>query len=96
MDIYSIICYTVETVVIHIALHTGAVYTALYKIINKIMNLRAEVAQLKSQYAAGELTYDEMYERAALLISKANKRAEEIAKEHGMKHKPISVLALLR
>ena len=57
---------------------------------------RAEIAEIRAKLLRGVITYDEAQDLAESCIQRMNRRGAEIAKEHGIKFKPLSFRALMR
>ncbi len=60
------------------------------------MNLRDTANKLRGQMLRGEITLDEAKVVLAPLVTEADKRGAELAKQHGVRYKKISMAALLR
>lgn len=57
---------------------------------------RDAVDRIRAAMNRGAFTYEEAEAEAAPYIKRMNKRGAEIAKEHGMKFKPLSFKYLMR
>lgn len=60
------------------------------------MENRDAIKSIASDLNRGLITYIEAQAKAKPFIDRINKRGEELAKEHGMKHKPITFRYLMR
>lgn len=65
--------------------------------------MNKEIAQLKQTadttkalYMAGDATYEDMRTACSAYVNKANERIKELAKEHGMRPKLISLHGYMR
>lgn len=57
---------------------------------------RNAIEGIRNRLNTGKLTYDQAQKEAAPILAGMNKRAQELAKEHGMKFKPFSFKGLMR
>lgn len=60
------------------------------------MENRDAIKAIASDLNRGLITYAEAQAKAKPFIDRMNKRGEELAKEYGMKHKPITFKYLMR
>lgn len=60
------------------------------------MNPRDEIEQIRAYLHNGHLTYEEAERLAQPAITTINKRGAELAKEHGVKFKPLTFKYLIR
>lgn len=57
---------------------------------------RDVIEGIRHRMNAGVITYEEAQVEAKPTIDAMNKRMEEVAKEHGFKHKPLTFKYLMR
>ncbi len=57
---------------------------------------RQIIAELRSKFLHGEITYSEAEKIARPILAKMNERGKEIAKEYGGKFKPLTFSYLIR
>ncbi len=60
------------------------------------MQARDKIQFIKAEFMAGGITYDEAKAKAQPVIDEMNLVAKRVAKEHGMRHKPISFINVFR
>jgi hypothetical protein len=63
---------------------------------NKTLELKAKAEEAKYKYHNGIIDYEIMVAVCKRYIDEANKRGAEISKEHGMKHRKISLSGYMR
>ncbi len=56
----------------------------------------ATAQQAKNDYAFGRITRAEAVKAIAPYITEVNTKGEELAKEYGVKHRPVSIIGYLR
>lgn len=54
------------------------------------------IAEIKSKLGNGQITYDEAKDEMGVVAEAMNKHGERLAKKHGMTHKKITAIGLLR
>lgn len=57
---------------------------------------RAKIAEIRTKLHLGAITYEEARTLARPVIQGMNRRGAEIAKEYGVRFKPITFAALMR
>lgn len=57
---------------------------------------REVIKSIASDLRFGKITYEEAQAKAKPYIDRMNKRGEELAKEYGMKYKPLTFKYLMR
>lgn len=55
-----------------------------------------KIAEIKSKLGMGQITYEEAIAEATAIAKKMNKRGAFLARAHGVSHRPITALTLLR